>query len=71
MIRLYIIYDGRARYDTDKASVLETCDTLEEAIEDCRLFAPPSFDSDLVVYSYDDSGDYLADERLEYDPKSN
>ena len=63
--RIYIIYDGRARENTENATILETCDTLKEAIEDCKLFLHP-FSCDPVVYSYDNSGECLTDEQLEY-----
>jgi hypothetical protein len=65
--RLYILYDNRARFNVDEATILETCDTLKEAIEDCkRIFSGPLHFYPLI-YSYDQSGKYLSDERLEYD----
>lgn len=58
--RVYFVYDGRAAFgDTDRAIVLVTADSLEEAIEDRKYFG------DSVVYSYATGGKYLTDKRLE------
>ena len=38
----YWIMDGRANLDIDRALVLETCDTLEEAREALDLYADDS-----------------------------
>jgi len=34
----YWVMDGRARYDIEKALVLSTCSSLEEAKEDLEMF---------------------------------
>ena len=34
----YFIMDGRARYDTDKAIVIECCDSLKEAMEAMKRY---------------------------------
>jgi hypothetical protein len=61
---LYIVYDGRARYDEDEATVLVSCDTLEEAKGRCPEFG------DCVVFEYDIAGEStLINGRLVYDPQ--
>lgn len=58
--RIYFVYDGRAAFgDTGRAIVLVTADSLSRAIERRQNFA------DSVIYSYDATGKYLTDERLE------
>ena len=58
--RLYVVYDGRAVYDVDQATVLFTTHNLDAAIKMLDNFA------DAVLYSYamTDSG-YLTDARVE------
>lgn len=62
--RTYIVYDGRAssgeREDIDRALVLTVGDSLEEVMEHKDSYA------DFIVYSYDNTGEYLSDERREY-----
>lgn len=56
--RIYIVYDERAMYDVDEASVYETADSLEEA--KATDFVPS------VVYSYAiGKGNILTDARFE------
>lgn len=64
--RIYLVYDGRARLDTDDATVLVSCETLEEAIASCD-----DFSLDSIVFSYDSTGVYLTDKKFEYDPQDN
>jgi hypothetical protein len=45
--RVYIVYDARAEYDVDEASIMFSCDSLTEAREKKKLFG-----SDCVIYSY-------------------
>jgi hypothetical protein len=46
--RVYIIYDARAEYDVDEASILFSCGSLTEAKAKQMLFG-----SDCVIYSYE------------------
>lgn len=57
--RLYIVYDGRAALDVDRASVLYTTHDLDEAVGVLKFFA------DAIVYSYATGGEYLTDARVE------
>ena len=58
---MYIIYDGRAIYgDTDDASVLVACDSLEEA----RGYKG-DFGDGCVIYSYDEKDELLINEKFE------
>ena len=60
--RLYIIYDGRAAFgDTDDATVMVACDSVDE----CWSYLG-DFGDDCVVYSYLESGNDLIDERFEF-----
>ena len=60
--RLYVVYDSRANYDTDEATVYVTCDTLYEA----REYVRNDF-SDGVIFSYEkeETTQTLIDERRE------
>lgn len=69
MSKVYLTYDGRARTNTDDATVLAVALSIYEAKADCQLFIDGPIDFDPVVFSYTDSGDALTDEKLEYDPK--
>lgn len=56
MSRLYIVYDGRAMYDVDSASVFTTANSLKEAREDAKSYGEG------VIYSYAEDG---TDEQFE------
>jgi hypothetical protein len=45
---LYVTYDGRYRFDEDKAAVMETSDNLEEA-QDTRI----DYGDDCVIVRYE------------------
>lgn len=61
MNRLWIVYDKRALlFGTDNAQVLVTCGTEEEAWGYAEDFPG------CPVYSYDQSGEFLADKRYEF-----
>ena len=62
MDKFYIIYDGRAFYDTDSASVLFTTDDLDEAIKS----ANEDF-GDACIVEYDDNGKKLINEHVMWD----
>jgi len=47
-MKQYIIYDARAINGTDEATVMECCDTLDEAIE-----SAPDYGEGCCIYSYD------------------
>lgn len=64
--RIYLVYDERAMYDVDEATVLVASgDSLAEAINDAQDFAP------CVIYSYTETGEkhkggpVIGDERFE------
>lgn len=61
---LYIVYDGRAMYDVDEASVFCTADSLDEAITDAKDYGEG------VVYRYDidpkDGVTLINEEFMEY-----
>lgn len=59
MTRLYIVYDARAMYDVDAATVFTTADTLHEARRDAKGYGGG------VIYSYKKNGQILDDERFE------
>lgn len=68
--RKYILYDDRAAHGmgTEDASILEVCDSDEEACE-----AKDDYGG-MACYSYATKGDQLVDERFEWnwfpgDPK--
>lgn len=48
MKKTYIIYDGRATENTDDASVMECCDTLQEAVRNA-----PDYGDGCCIWSYD------------------
>ncbi len=48
MKKSYIIFDARANYDEDEASVLESCSSLKEAKESIK-----DYPSDSVLFEYD------------------
>jgi hypothetical protein len=51
--RQYVLYDGRARYDVDKAQVLTISDSKEEAMKDAEHYG------DCVCLSYPIQGDRM------------
>lgn len=68
MSRVYILYDGRAEYDTDDATVVDTADSLEEALGVSEGY-------DYVCYSYAEVSTgprtfKLDDKRFEFNPSS-
>jgi hypothetical protein len=63
MNKMYIIYDGRARYDVDSATVLDTADSFEEAIQ-ASANAPE--DSVVFAYDIDNNGDLINGKLVEY-----
>lgn len=70
---LYIVHDGRTRYDTDSATVLETCKTRKtrrQYLAACKVHSHGSFDWDPVVFQYHVRDKMLVDEKLAYDPKA-
>lgn len=62
--RLYILYDSRAVFDPDDATVYCTASSLKEAKKDRREMFP-----DAVCYSYDSSEKTLKDRRYEFGPE--
>ena len=56
----YIIYDGRAIYDEDEATVLCCAPTLKEAKSDCEMFG------ESCVFEYDVKGCTLTNGRMVY-----
>lgn len=61
--RIYLIYDGRARYgNTDNALVMEVCTSLADA-----QWNRTEYGKDCVIYSYKLSDKCLTDERREAD----
>mgnify|MGYP000889123105 CR=1 FL=1 len=58
--RQHIIYDMRAMYDTDEASILSVEDSLEEAIQYTKVAFGEG-----VIYSYALEGEELVDEQFE------
>lgn len=68
MDRVYILYDGRAEYDIDEATVVDTADSLEEALEVSKGY-------DYVCYSYVGISTgpktfKLEDEKFEFNPST-
>jgi len=63
MSRKYVLYDGRAFYGPESASVLTVRDSDEEARQDAKDFG------DAVCYSYEVRDDHLLDERFEWNSK--
>lgn len=59
--RTYIVYDGRANYDVDAASVCCFAYTLQEAKQDVEEIFP-----DGVIFSYIEKNGKLVDEKREY-----
>jgi hypothetical protein len=57
--RKYVVYDMRAVVDVDSAEVLCMASSLEEAKDDADMFGGG------VIYSYEESGKDLIDERFE------
>ena len=65
MKKQFIVYDGRARAsgNTDDATAMCTAETLEEAMEDRKMY-----DDDSIVAEYDDDGKgNLTNEQLHYE----
>jgi len=59
--RIYLIYDGRARYcNTDAATVMEVCNSLLEAHR-----ARTDYGDDAIIFSYKLEGGVAVDERME------
>lgn len=46
--KMYLLYDERAVHDVDAATVLDTCDTKQEAIQSRKEFFPGA-----VIFEYD------------------
>lgn len=66
MKRVYLVYDARAcGGDTDRAVVLDTAYTLEEAVRSAKEFAA-DFIGAAAVYSYRTEGTVLVDQKLEF-----
>lgn len=63
MKRVYVLYDGRAEYDKDDATVVDTADSLDEALEVSEGY-------DYVCYSYVESNGLLTNERFEFNPST-
>jgi len=72
MSRTYHVYEERVwgmdnpdigvmEFDTEKATLLVACDSLDEA----KRWIKEDFEGG-VVLSYDDTGNILTDERFEY-----
>lgn len=61
--KYYLLFDGRANYDIDRASILETIGemSLKRA---CAEVARDWEDTDAVLVEYDVTGDELIDERI-------
>lgn len=57
--KMYILYDERAISNVDDATVLDTCDTKQEAINTKREFFPGA-----VVFEYDYKDGKLLNGRL-------
>ena len=55
----YIVYDERATYDEDEATVLTCADTLKEAKRDAREMGYPC-----VVFEYDFDGKTATNGRM-------
>ncbi len=56
----YIIYDGRAIYNEDAASVLCCAETLKEAKNDCKMYG------EACVFEYDRKGKTLTNGVMVY-----
>lgn len=54
MQKMWLLFDGRYRTDPDRAMVMTTADSLEEAQEDISMFG-----DDTVIVEYDVDGDEL------------
>lgn len=56
--KLYIIYDERAIYDEDEATVLDTAESKPEALEAAKAFAP------CVIFRYTKNGSKLTNPEM-------
>jgi len=63
--RVYVLYDERAWYDVDEASVLMAAETLEEVKVGRSLFPNSVLYSYKEMYSKKDKKTLLVEERLE------
>ena len=58
--RVYLVYDARGQYDLDSASVLHSCDNLQEARESLARFGGEG-----AIYSYRIVNGEATDQRRE------
>jgi len=58
-MKSYIVYDGRARYDEDEASVISVEDSLQGAKD---LIEELGWDA--CIFEYDDNGSELTNGKL-------
>ena len=60
-MKAYVLYDGRAEYDTDRASVLEFVGHTRKSIKDAIYFWRGH---DAVLVEYDSDGGILTNEKV-------